>query len=435
MNVNDFDWKTYLENYEDLRKAGIITKEKAYLHWIIYGRKEGRTDKKKVKVIQPAPVHIYKFSELPLIIKNYVVHNKLQDRVFYTGKVPFDVYNEIISACDIGIQIRPGNGGGLSGSVVDCLSLDVPIITGKDIVDSLDIDHPMLMGLDLTKYNDWIPILHDYNYSDSLTKDISSLLLQFIDNKKRGVSIINNNNKISDIVNSRFENYAKLFIDTLSLKPIDKIAFVTPYPPDFCGIADFTSSTIDKLSQYVAHIDIFTDANVEGNNFYHIDDIVHKFKDYSNVIFVVGNSNFHTKVIMYLKNLGGACILHDEHLYHLYKYLGKIQNNSIIDYNKEIPRCFDEIIHSDPLIVHSKKLQNIIKNVYNKDTKYIPFCSFNKLRKFENDELRRIKAKYRIDGDINVIVNGRFKYPFHVLKISQFLQKYNVKCKIFFVGS
>ena len=41
--MNQFDWQTYVSNYKDLQKAGINTKEKAYCHWIVYGKKEGRT--------------------------------------------------------------------------------------------------------------------------------------------------------------------------------------------------------------------------------------------------------------------------------------------------------------------------------------------------------------------------------------------------------
>jgi hypothetical protein len=40
--MNDFNWNTYINNYEDLQKAGINTKKKAWKHWITYGQKEGR---------------------------------------------------------------------------------------------------------------------------------------------------------------------------------------------------------------------------------------------------------------------------------------------------------------------------------------------------------------------------------------------------------
>jgi hypothetical protein len=39
----NFDWKTYINNYEDLQKAGINTEKKARRHWITYGKKEGRS--------------------------------------------------------------------------------------------------------------------------------------------------------------------------------------------------------------------------------------------------------------------------------------------------------------------------------------------------------------------------------------------------------
>ena len=41
MNEN-FDWEFYINRYSDLRKSNINTKEKAYRHWIQFGKKEGR---------------------------------------------------------------------------------------------------------------------------------------------------------------------------------------------------------------------------------------------------------------------------------------------------------------------------------------------------------------------------------------------------------
>jgi hypothetical protein len=38
----DFNWKQYIDNYKDLRDAGIVTKEKAIEHWINYGKNEKR---------------------------------------------------------------------------------------------------------------------------------------------------------------------------------------------------------------------------------------------------------------------------------------------------------------------------------------------------------------------------------------------------------
>jgi len=48
-----FDWKMYIQNYEDLQKANIDTPEKAFSHWKSYGKKENRTyeDLSKIMVV------------------------------------------------------------------------------------------------------------------------------------------------------------------------------------------------------------------------------------------------------------------------------------------------------------------------------------------------------------------------------------------------
>jgi len=47
----DFDWQTYVNNYDDLRASGINTKEKAIEHWLKEGKKQGRTH---LKISAPA---------------------------------------------------------------------------------------------------------------------------------------------------------------------------------------------------------------------------------------------------------------------------------------------------------------------------------------------------------------------------------------------
>lgn len=47
-NFENFDWKTYLQNYSDLGKAGINNKYSAWRHWIKFGKNEGRTYKTNI---------------------------------------------------------------------------------------------------------------------------------------------------------------------------------------------------------------------------------------------------------------------------------------------------------------------------------------------------------------------------------------------------
>ena len=42
INNETFDWKYYINKYEDLRQADITTEKQAYNHWLRYGMNEGR---------------------------------------------------------------------------------------------------------------------------------------------------------------------------------------------------------------------------------------------------------------------------------------------------------------------------------------------------------------------------------------------------------
>ncbi len=55
MDYKSFDWQTYLYNYDDLKKV-FKTKFQAWIHWIKYGIKEGRTYK---LIIKPEDVNEY----------------------------------------------------------------------------------------------------------------------------------------------------------------------------------------------------------------------------------------------------------------------------------------------------------------------------------------------------------------------------------------
>jgi hypothetical protein len=48
INFENFHWKTYVNNYDDLKK--ITTKREAWTHWINHGMSEGRSDKKEKNV-------------------------------------------------------------------------------------------------------------------------------------------------------------------------------------------------------------------------------------------------------------------------------------------------------------------------------------------------------------------------------------------------
>jgi hypothetical protein len=418
--MEDFDWQFYVNEYADLKH--IKTKKAAYNHWIQYGKQENRICKNNINIIK----------EYPKALVNYITNHNLQPYVHYYNFIPINTYNEILMACDIGINFKISNGGALSGSVMDFLSLNKPVITTADIIESLDIKNDFLVGFDMLKYDDWVSFhKKEGGYSDKLTVDICNSIINIMNNKTK--------NTISDIIAARRSNYITEFIKIFDLHMYSKLAIVTPFPPDNSGVADFTLSVIKDLLYKINHIDIFTDANVDKSlytnlTFYKIDDINIKKDNYDKVIYVIGESHFHTKIIDNLKENGGACVVHDESLVGL--YYKRLPASFVIDREKGFTNlCFDDILHAKPFVVHSKKLQKLIHKHYSIIPDYIPFRSYNNLIKLDN--IAELRNKYHMNNVINIAFTGRLsmeKCPFQIIKVIENFKANNILCHVHFIG-
>ena len=71
--IDTFDWEFYINEYKDLRDAGILTKEKAWWHWSKYGKNENRLNRK-----------IWKNTDIDVINKINNVHKNISK--------PFNIY-------------------------------------------------------------------------------------------------------------------------------------------------------------------------------------------------------------------------------------------------------------------------------------------------------------------------------------------------------
>ena len=65
--INTFDWEYYIDEYIDLRNAGILTKHKAWRHWNVHGCKENRMNRK----ITESP-HSLNTESITLDFKDYL---------------------------------------------------------------------------------------------------------------------------------------------------------------------------------------------------------------------------------------------------------------------------------------------------------------------------------------------------------------------------
>ena len=285
---------------------------------------------------------------------------------------------------------------------------------------------------------DWKPIMTEKGgYSETDINNIVEKIIKDITNIKSYKSGVNNE------LSKRLVEYAQTFIKYLNLTNKSKICFVTPYGNDNSGISDFSYTTIKELSNYLDNIDIYSDCETiemdkQSNNlhFYKIDEI-HKNKDnYDEIIWVIGNSHFHMKMLIYGLQYGGTYLIHDETLNELYnwaKWLPKDftqihpfiirEMGTNIDYKYT---CFHDIVcnKNNKIIVHNDTLKNIIKNNYNFNNICVikfPNYNLNLFNKLTANEIQYYKKKLYIDTNkLNLLLIGGVsdvKLPNYAFKI------------------
>lgn len=203
------------------------------------------------------------------------------------------------------------------------------------------------------------------------------------------------------------------------------VAFLTPFPPDESGIADYSYSTVLAsesfldISVYANSLSIKQDyaSFIKGNITW--EPIVNN--QYDAVISVVGNSHFHTTILEIMEKIGGPCILHDSRLTGIYyerlghkKFLEAAQKilqreitpDELLDWvNEKIhPSLFLDFIikKAKPLIVHTKKFKQIILERYGIEAIHIPFASRIKI----TDEKLNIKHRLKIKDNLGL--TGKF---------------------------
>jgi glycosyltransferase involved in cell wall biosynthesis len=198
-----------------------------------------------------------------------------------------------------------------------------------------------------------------------------------------------------------------------------RLAFVTPFPPDQSGVAEYTAHSLRSVARH-AMIDVFTDARPAEEHpyvrrFSPISQLPYVVDEYDQVIAVVGNSHFHAKIVEYLTRYGGACVAHDNRLADLcwlrgpqrfLAFAARAVGRSVSLEEAHSWRAdpstlpgifFDEVVAAaDPLIVHSRGIQAHVRRQYGVEPRYLPFCCY---RHFAADELTaesRRRARSRL---------------------------------------
>lgn len=356
-------------------------------------------------------------------------------------------------------SINPSKNEGFSIPVIEAIAASCPSLASKIPAHQELLDESELFPIDSPKI-------------------LTDMILNLIKNPDARKKIIEKQSPLIEkykepIVAEKFWNFLirnkkNKFVqnlnipNTLKLKP--RIAFLTPFPPDRSGVADYTAKSLEEIGK-LAVVDVFTDATSSKEfpgvrNIFPLSEKPFQSKDYDKVVSIIGNSHFHTEILKYHLRYGGACIQHDNRMAELYawnmgheKFAKKA--SELIKRKVEIAECqnwlkdpsllptlfLEDIIKkSQPLIFHSKVTQKLVKQMYGVDSEYLPFCLY---RHFDEQSLslhNKSEARKNLNIPNNEIIISTFgivddtKCPIDCIYAIYFLNKWEIPASLYFVG-
>ena len=264
---------------------------------------------------------------------NLIKKRKILDRVILTNFVSFE---ELLMFYNLAsLMAFPSQYEGFGLPVVEAFACGTPVLTSNNsslvqiagdaavLVDPFDVND-ITRGLNeaLTKTN-----------LDELVEKGYKQLENFRWNKvaKNAIGIINN---------------LKVFKKDTDKK---KIAFFTPLPPIQSGISDYSVDILNEISKYF-DIDVFIDdgymeecklndnINVFNHNLFE-----KKVKNYDNIVYQVGNSEYHIYMWEYIKKYRGIVVLHDYNMHLVIcHYNFNLRKNKYNDYENSLLEDYSE---------------------------------------------------------------------------------------------
>jgi len=344
------------------------------------------------------------------------------------------MYSIVMNIFNVNIQIRMTNGGGSSGCIVDSCFLNNFVITTDDLRKNVINEEYENVIISTHLQND------DYSSEIQYSKrDIDNICKQIVERKEQ---ILEYSEGYNHVLLNRLRRYPTTIMHFLHLNHKSKVCFVTPYGDDNSGISDFSYATINEFAKHVDEIHIYTDCKIvdmskqkSNIKFFKIDEILQNKDNYDEIIWVIGNSVFHNKMIKYGKDIGGTFLIHDETLYELYYHTGELPSYLDIIDPIEIRKmghtvdrrylCFHEISKREhKFIVHNEQLMNILKDHYEASEIFCvdyPTYNFEENDKLSESDVIRYRKLFGLDSKkVNLFLIGGLssvKFPMYSFKI------------------
>lgn len=212
-----------------------------------------------------------------------------------------------------------------------------------------------------------------------------------------------------------------------------RIAFLTPWPPERSGVADYSMVTCRALSA-LCRLDVFTRAvptkatELPEGRIFDLDSPELDERNYDRIVHVIGNSHFHKPILDRLVSHGGAAVIHDARLLDYYYYhlsppdmadltarvvgrpVTRAEIDSWINRPSRMESMFlDDVLESaDPVLVHHRGFAEEIGKRYGVPVRYVPFAMTKDIDVGVFADTRKVQARSRIGARPDSILVAAF---------------------------
>jgi len=240
------------------------------------------------------------------------------DRVLITGYVSDDLLRDLYRACDLFVFPSTYEGFGLP--IAEARACGAPVIAGdnsslRELVPSaharFDASDPRAIAERIDA------VLRDPAFAEELREDAKRQDLRW--------------DYVANRALAGYEQAASVVSGRPSRAGRPRLAFVTPWPPQLSGIADYAHMIVDHLSSSY-DIDIVVDGDpadfavpsARGARITPLAgfDITSGWRRYDRIVYQMGNSEYHARAMEMLSRVPGEVIAHDVRLNGLYWWRG-----------------------------------------------------------------------------------------------------------------
>jgi glycosyltransferase involved in cell wall biosynthesis len=192
-----------------------------------------------------------------------------------------------------------------------------------------------------------------------------------------------------------------------------KIAFFTPLPPIKSGISDYSVDILNALSVYF-DIDVYIDNGYSPNcelnsqiSIYNHNQFIKNCNEYFDVIYQVGNSEYHVYMWDYIRRYKGTVVLHDYNLHGVAQFAALHKNNDekqykeilLYDYESDVVNDYIEKLHSGNthIKIYDMETNGFITNHANKIIVHSNEAKEKLLKKDIHRNVRTINSYAKIE--------------------------------------